>query len=156
MAYAAAALLTYGALKQGQAARDAAIHNASVLAGEQSTATAQGAQAEDQVRRNSRLQLGKEIAAFGSAGVGYGGSSEEALRASSVNQEMDALNTRYKAQLAGYGYGVQAGFDRAEGQTQQNNSELMAGAKLLSNDAITSYLKQGAYSASGISQNPLS
>ena len=67
---------------------------------------AQGVQAEDQVRRNSRVQLGKEIAAFGSAGVGYGGSSEDALRTSTVNQEMDALNTRYKAQLAGYGYGV--------------------------------------------------
>lgn len=133
MAYAAAALEIFGMLKQGQAQKQALDYNAGVMKQEEATGLAQGTQQEDIVRRNSREQLGKQTAAFGSAGVGYGGSSAIALQSSVKNQELDALNTKYRAQLSAYGYGAQAGIDKSQGSQAGANSELMAGAALLKN-----------------------
>lgn len=131
MAVAAAALTAYGAIRNGQAQKAALDNNAMVMGQEKKTANEQGASQEAIVRRNSRESLGRQVAAFGSAGIGYGGTSHTALDSSSINQEMDALNTRYRAQLSGYGYGVQSGIDKKEGNETAQNSELMAGAALL-------------------------
>jgi cobalamin-dependent methionine synthase I len=83
------------------------------------------------VRRDSRMALGKQEAAFGAAGVGYGGSSETSLDQSAVNQEYDALKTRYKGASTAYGYGVQSGIDKSEGNTEMTQSGLLAGSQLL-------------------------
>jgi len=121
--YAAAGASAYSAIKQS----NAATYNSEVAKNEQTLSINQANAQEGMVRRNSREQLGKQAAAFGAAGVGYGGSSETSLDQSAVNQELDALNTRYKGAITGYGYGVQSGID------QQNSRQygLMAGAALL-------------------------
>jgi hypothetical protein len=121
--YASAAAGVYGAAKQSQTSA----YNAKVEQNESNLSINQANAQEGMVRRQGREALGRQAAAFGAAGVGYGGSSETALDQSSINSEMDALNTRYKGAITGYGYGVQAGIDKS----QSNSYGLMAGAALL-------------------------
>lgn len=121
--YLAAAGAAYQGIKQSQADT----YNSKIMGQEQANTVNQAAQQEGLVRRNSREMLGRQAAAFGSAGVGYGGSSEGALDQSAVNQELDALNTRYKGAITGWGYGVQSQIDQSKAQGDQ----LMAGAALL-------------------------
>jgi hypothetical protein len=63
--------------------------------------------------------------------VGYGGSSETSLDQSAVNQEMDALNTRYKGAITAYGYSTRAGLQRSEGNEEAVQGSLLAGNALL-------------------------
>jgi hypothetical protein len=94
--------------------------------------------------------LGRQAAAFGAAGVGYGGSSEIALDQSAVNQELDALNTRYKGAITGWGYGAQAQLDQAQARDQRLSSSLLAGAQLLkgAGGSYSSFNPSGAGSLS--------
>ena len=108
--YVAAAGTAYSAYSSAQSSK----FNAQVDKNEQSASINQANAEEGMVRRAGREQLGKQAAAFGAAGVGYGGSSEGALDQTAVNEEMDALNTRYKGQFTGYGYGVQSQLDRQQ------------------------------------------
>lgn len=125
--YLAAAGAAYQGIKQSQAAD----YNAKVASQQESNAVNQAAAQEGMVRRNSREALGRQAAAFGAAGVGYGGSAEGALDQSAVNQELDALNTRYKGAITGWGYGAQASLDKEQGQQESVAGGLLAGAALL-------------------------
>jgi hypothetical protein len=120
-------LAAAGAAYQGIQAHNASVYNAEVMSQEQRNTVNQAAAQEGLVRRNSREMIGRQAAAFGAAGVGYGGSSETALDQSAVNQELDALNTRYKGAITGWGYGAQSQID----QSQAKSQGLMAGAALL-------------------------
>ncbi|HUP06841.1 MAG TPA: hypothetical protein VMU47_06810 [Caldimonas sp.] len=117
----------YAGLRQSSADK----FNAGVMQNEQRTAINQGAAQENLVRRASRQALGKESAAFAGAGVGGGVSSGLALNQSAVNQELDALNTRYKAQFTGYGYGVESQILRRQADEALAGGGLLAGAKAL-------------------------
>jgi hypothetical protein len=121
--YVAAGASAAGAIKQSQAST----YNAKVDQGEANLSVDQANAQEGLVRRQGREALGRQAAAFGAAGVGYGGSSETALDQSSINSEMDALNTRYKGAITGYGYDAEAGIQKS----QANQYGLMAGAALL-------------------------
>ena len=124
-------LAAAGTAIQGIQKAQASQYNAAVMTQEQRNTVDQAAAQEGQVRRNSREMLGRQMAAFGSANVGYGGSSEVALDQSAVNQELDALNTRYKGAITGWGYGAQAQLDRSMAKQQNLTTGLMAGAALL-------------------------
>ena len=121
--YLAAAGAAYQGIKQGQAED----FNAQTARNESNLSINQANAQEGIVRRASMQRLGAQKAAFGAAGVGYGGSSEVSLDQSAVNQELDALNTRYKGTLTGYGYGVQSSQDKQAA----NQYGLTAGAALL-------------------------
>jgi hypothetical protein len=121
--YLAAAGAAYSGVKQVQASK----FNAAVAGQEQGMAVNQANQQEIQVRKAGRLALDKEAAAFGGANVGYGGSSGVALDQSAVNQELDALNTRYRGAITGYGYGVEQRLD----QSQAQGETALAGIKAL-------------------------
>jgi hypothetical protein len=121
--YLSAGLAAYGQVQKA----NAATFNAQVTKNEQNLSINQANAQEGQVRRSSREALGRQAAAFGAAGVGYGGSSETSLDQSAVNQELDALNTRYKGAITGYGYGVQSTQDTAAAKQYG----LTAGAALL-------------------------
>ena len=120
-----------GALVQGVQQKQAQDFNAQVMTQQRDTSINQANAAEGQVRRQSREAFGRQVAAFGAAGVGYGGSTETALDQSLLNQEADALSTRYKGAITGHGYDVQAGIDRSQGSTDMTRGSLMAGAALL-------------------------
>lgn len=120
--------LAAGASAAGYARQsDAAAYSSKIAANEKNVSIDQANAQEGIQRRIGRESLDRQSAAFGAAGVGYGGSSETALDQSSINQELDALNTRYKGATTGYGYGVQSGLDASESK----GYGLMAGAALL-------------------------
>jgi hypothetical protein len=121
--YITAAGAAYSAAKTSQAEA----YNAKVQGNEANLSINQANQQEGLVRRASREQLGRQAAAFGAAGVGYGGSSGVALDQSAINAETDALNTRYKGAITAYGYRTQAGIDN----TLANQYGVTAGAALL-------------------------
>lgn len=120
--------LAAGATAYSYAQKSAASsYNAKVDANERDLSINQANAQEGQVRRAGREALDRQSAAFGAAGVGYGGSSKGALDQSAINQEEDALSTRYKGAITAYGYGVNAGIQRA----QAKDYGVMAGAALL-------------------------
>lgn len=121
--YVAAGASAAGAIKQSQAAT----YNSKVDQNEANLSINQANAQEGLVRRQGREALGRQAAAFGAAGVGYGGSSETALDQSSINSELDALNTRYKGSITAYGYNTEASNQKSQAQ----GYGLMAGAALL-------------------------
>jgi hypothetical protein len=123
MAFLPAVAAAYGAVQKAQTDK----YNAQVAQNEANTAVNQGGAQEGMVLRAGRQQLGRQATAFGAAGVGYGGSSERALDQSAVNEEYDALNTKYRGVLTGYGYSTEAQQLRSQG----NQESLLAGAALL-------------------------
>jgi hypothetical protein len=132
MAVLPLALGVASALYSGARQNQADKFNAGVMQTEQKAAIDQGVAQENLVRRAGREALGKESAAFAGAGVGSGVSSGIALRESAVNQELDALNTRYKAQFTGYGYGIESQLLRRQGDEALASGGLLAGARALS------------------------
>lgn len=141
--YIAAAGTAYAGVKQAQA-QD---YNAKVAQNEANLSIDQANAQEGQVRRMSREQMGRQAAAFAASGVGYGGSTENALDQSAVNSELDALNTRYKGSITGYGYGVQSGIDKADSQSSYVSAALLAGSQ---------YLKTGGKNYAGSPPQPSS
>lgn len=136
MAFAAAIipyLAAAGAAYQGISASVSSRYNSDVMAQQQKTSVDQANAQEGMVRRAGREALGRQSAAFGAAGVGYGGSSEGALDQSAINQELDALNTRYKGVITGWGYGVQSQIYGQQSQQEGVATPLLAGAALLKN-----------------------
>lgn len=134
MAFMAAALpyiAAAGAVVQGVQGKNAENFNAQVAGQEHDLSINQANAQEGMVRNASREALGRQAAAFGASGVGYGGSSERSLDQSAINQEMDALNTRYKGAITGWGYGVKAGLDRQQGNIDMTQAGLLAGGSLL-------------------------
>lgn len=127
--YLSAAGAAYGAVKQSNADS----FNAKAKANEQLVSEQQGNAAANMVERQGRQALGKQAAAFGAAGVGYGGASEIALDQTAINSEMDALNTRYKGTLTGYGYGVEAGLDKSQSTSDLISGGLLAGQSYIKN-----------------------
>lgn len=126
MAFAPLLVMGIAAAYQGIQKAQSDQYNAAVDKQQQSNAVDQSNAQANLVQRNSREMLGRQAAAFGSAGVGYGGSSEIALDQSAINQELDSLNTRYKGAVTGWGYGAQAQVDQA--QVGQDNIAAILGA----------------------------
>jgi hypothetical protein len=153
------ALAAGGAAYQGIKQSQAETYNAKVMGQEQANTVNQANAQEGLVRRNSREMLGRQSAAFGAANVGYGGSSETALDQSAVNQELDALNTRYKGAITGWGYGAQSQLDQQQAQESLVNGGLLAGAALLKQTTsnYTTFKPPGAAEQAGlVSPNPAS
>lgn len=129
MAYMA---LIASALYSGIKARQTANANANIAQQEQLNATDQANAQTNLVLRQGRENLGKEISAFGSSGVGTSGTAAGALGQTSINSEMDALNTRYKGILTGWGYGVESQMDKTAAGNALPNAFMTAGARYLS------------------------
>lgn len=126
----AAGISAYGQSKQGDAANDQAKEQAFLDKQEGQIASQQAYQNEATQRQSSRQFLGRQAASFAEAGVGPG-SATGVMHQSAVNAELDALNIRYKGQLAKYGYDYNAKSALREGKSAQSNANLMAGATLL-------------------------
>lgn len=131
MAFLPAVVMGAAALYQGARAKQAADANAQTMQNEGAAAMAQGVAAENLQRHAGREALGRETAAFGGAGVGYGGSSGTALKQSKIYQELDALTTRYRGAFTAYGYNTEAKILRQEGDEEQASGILLAGSKAL-------------------------
>lgn len=150
MAAALPLLMTYGAaagaVYQGVQQKNAADANARVQQQEATVASRQGYAAEESQRREGTLAIGRQTAAIGQAGGGYGGSAGRELAASAQNAELDALNIRYKAGLQRWGYTTQAGLTKREGQDDMASSFVLAGTKALKSK-YGGYENPGSYPA---------
>ena len=127
MSYLAAAAALYQGVKNSQAAK----FDATSLQNEQTLAVDQGNAAEGIKVRSNRQALDAQSAAIGAAGTGYGGSSGISLQNSAVNQELDALNTKYRGIVSGFGYGIEAQLKRSQARSDLAGGALLAGSDYL-------------------------
>ena len=127
----AAAAAVGGTVYSGVEKSKADSYNAAVMANEQKAAVDQSNAQANLVTRQGAQAVGRQRAAFGGAGVGYGGSSAIALDQSSVNAELDALNTKYRGAISGYGYGVESGILKQQASQQDTATTLLAGGQAL-------------------------
>jgi len=125
------ALQAVGGVTQGISEANAMRANARTYGTEGAIAAAQGFEQEAQTRRSTARALGRETAAVGQAGGGYGGSAGRALAQSARNMELDALNVRYKSQLQRWAYDTQAGYLRSDAKVAEAGGVMKAGAALL-------------------------
>jgi hypothetical protein len=121
-----------GALAQGQAGYNAGQYNAQQRTMEGNAAMDQALAQEAQTRVKNREDLGKQAAAVGAAGIGYGGSSGRVMDQSAVNSELDALNVRYRGAFTKYGYDAEAALAKYQGNVSRVNSYLKAGGAIIS------------------------
>lgn len=128
---AATGLQTAAPLVAGIAQARSDRANAAVMGQEGSIAATQGFEQEAQQRRAGTMALGREKAALGAAGAGYGGSAGRAVRQSALNTELDALNIRYKSQLQRWAYASQGQNLKYEGGMALAGGAMKAGAALL-------------------------
>lgn len=121
-----------GALKQGQAAKDAGDYNAAINQRNSQIALDQGAVDEARQRRENAQRLGTIRAGVGASGVQMEGSPLDILAMSAQNGELDAQAIKYKANLRSMGYKDTATLDTMQGDNAQTASYYKAGSELLS------------------------
>lgn len=109
---AAAAVSAVGAVKQGQAASDAANYNADIARQNAASAEAQGEAADAMLKRQQEQRMGAAIAAFGAAGVDLtSGSPSDVLADNARQSTLDRLTQKYNYKMRALGYSDQAGLD---------------------------------------------
>ena len=129
--FAPIVLSAVGAMKQGNDANSADQFNAAQRRIEGQAALDQSTQQEAQQRQSSREALGKQAAAVGAAGIGYGGSSAKVMDQSAINAELDALHIRYRGQFTNYGYQAEANALEAEGRKKKQSGWISAAGSIL-------------------------
>lgn len=142
-ALAPIALQVGGQLMQGRSQQQAADYNATAKSMEAKAALNQSNVQEQTQRQQGREFLGRQQAAIGAAGIGYGGSAGREVEQSATNAELDALSTRYRGQFTAYGYNTEATAEKYEGTVAARRGLLLAGGSLLRGTS-------GAYSGSGL------
>lgn len=100
---------------------------------------------EERVRRESRQVMGAQRAAIAQSGVGFGGSSQDVMRQSSIQAELDALNIRYAGSLERTGLLNEAGAQRFNAATARSSAKMARRMRWVS--AIGAGL--GGYSSAG-------
>lgn len=105
-------------------------YNSTLLKGQAATAVTESSVAVGQILRRGAAQRGAQAAAFGGAGVGYGGSSAGALDQSAINNEMDALTTKYKGAITAFGYNAAAQANNMEANRALRSGLLSGGSTL--------------------------
>lgn len=128
---AGTAFSVVGALSQASAQSAAAKTNAEVARQNAIAATDQAAAEEARQRRIARQVQGAGRAAIGASGVSLEGSPLDILEQNAINEELDALNIRYRGQLASRGYGVEANQYSMEARTAKTTGYMSAAGKLL-------------------------
>lgn len=111
---AAAAVSAVGAVKQGQAASDAANYNADIARQNAASAAQQGEAADAMLKRQQEQRMGAAIASFGAAGVDLtSGSPSDVLAENARQSTLDRLTQKYNYKMRALGYQDQAGLDDA-------------------------------------------
>lgn len=133
---AAAAVGTYAAIKQSQAASDTADYNAKVSQQNAAAATQQGLQAQQLQRQDAERKLGLMEANYGANGIDPGsGTATDVINDSISQSTLDNLNIKYNYQLKALGY--------------QNTATLDSSAA--SNDTTAGYLSAAGAALGGAS-----
>lgn len=132
MIIAATAVKAIGAIQQGSAAKAAGDYNASMLEQSAAVERQQTAAREDAKRRETRMVLGSQRAAFAQSGGGLGGSAADVMQQSAINAELDALTLRYEGDLRARGMQADATSERFAGKQAQRQGYFSAAGSILS------------------------
>jgi hypothetical protein len=87
--------------------------NASILDSKALQVGAEGARNEEQIRREFRQVIGRQLAGAGEGGFSAAGSSLDIIQQSEARGELDAKNVQYQAQSEARGYRMEASNARA-------------------------------------------
>ena len=120
-----------GAFAKGQAASNASKYNAAQATRKAGLAVEQAASDADAKRRDTVRRLGLMRANYGASGVTVEGSPLDVMAESAANAEMDALNIKYKGDLAASGYAAEAKLDKMRARQDYMGGLFGAGSALL-------------------------
>lgn len=93
-----------GAVRQGQAASNAANYNATLASQNQVAMLAQGEAASQQMTRDAERRQGAAMATIGASGVQATGSPMEVLADNARSATLDNLTSQYNYRMKGLGY----------------------------------------------------
>lgn len=129
---AGAGVSAYGAYRQGQAQSAALDYNAQVAAQNAQATKEKAAYDVEQSQRRAKIIMGKQIAAYGKAGVDVGsGSPLEVLMMQAADAERDAYNIKYTADITSGRYLSQAGQLETQADNTMTAGYLNTGSSLL-------------------------
>lgn len=128
---AGTAMSAIGAITQANNAKAAADYNAAVMEQNAGIERQQAGQREEAQRRQARMVLGEQRAAFSQAGTGLGGSAADIMAESATNAELDALTLRYEGDLRARGLMAQAEAERFQGRSARTAGYLSAAGTVL-------------------------
>ncbi len=132
----ATAIQTVGAIRQGQAAQNAASYNASIARQNQGIAQQQGEMAVYRQQRDAQRKIGSAAAGFNASGLDTStGSPLDILRSSAEQASLDASSIRYNYALKGLGYQQTAMAEEYSGKMAKQNSYYSAAGTLLGGGA---------------------
>lgn len=129
---AGTAINALGAIQQGNSARRAADYNAAMAEQNAAVELQQAGQREEAKRREARMILGSQRAAFAQSGGGMGGSAADVMQQSAINAELDALTLRYEGVLRARGLQAEAASERFAGKQAQRQGYMQAAGSILS------------------------
>jgi hypothetical protein len=132
IAAAGAVVGAYAAVKQGQAASDAADYNAKMAAQNAEAMRQQGVQAQAAQKRDMGLKLGSLAANTGASGISSTTGSPLDVLSSSIQQgTLDNLNIKYNYQMKALGYQNSGTLDSAQSKSASTAGYLSAAGSLL-------------------------
>lgn len=122
-----------GAIRQGQAASNAANFNAALAKQNADTADSQSIAASEAQQRDAQKKIGSAMAAYGASGVQMAdGSPADVLGDSARMATLDNETLKYNYKLKGLGYMAQASLDSANGENSRTASYFNAAGSMLS------------------------
>jgi hypothetical protein len=116
--------------------------NASILDSKALQVGAEGARNEEQIRREFRQVIGRQLAGAGEGGFSAAGSSLDIIQQSEARGALDAANVQYQAQSEARGYRTEASNARARS---------VISAQLAKRAKLAGYLKGAGQVAAGAS-----
>lgn len=132
---AATVISAVGAISQAVSARNAAKYNAAVAERNAVISRQQAAANEAAQRRDAFRAMGRIRAGYGAAGVATEGTPLDVLEDSAAEAELDALNIRYKGEIAAMGYESEAQLQKTRAKSALVTGVFNAGSALLSGGA---------------------
>lgn len=140
-AVAGTAISAIGAIRQGQAASNAANYNAGMARMNADIAESQSVAASAALKRDTARKQGAAIAAYGASGVQASeGSAMEVLADSARSAALDDLTLKYNYKLKGLGFLAQAELDRANASSSRTSSYFNAAGSMLNGGSrVASY-----------------
>lgn len=135
MTIASTAIQALGAIQQGKEAQSAKDRNAQVMETNAANERSASNQREEAQRRQARMVLGQQRAAFAQSGTGIEGSAADVMQQSAADAELDALTMRYEGDMRASGLMAQAEMERYEGRQARKEGKAQAIRTILSGAA---------------------
>lgn len=131
IAVAAAAVSAYGAIQQGQAAKQQAKFNATVAQQNAQAARANSVMQQEQQQRETYKRLGAIRANQGASGGTMEGSALDVLGETAAQSELEKQNLAYRGEMQVRGHTNTASLDLMQGKQAAKAANIQAAGTLL-------------------------